>query len=266
MKQGEDCKLGEPYKLIIADDEFLIRDGLQSFDWKRLGFEMIQAVSNGKKVLELMAQKTANLIITDIKMPVMDGLELSKIVREKYPDCKIVILTGYRNFDYAKSAISAGVSEYLLKPVDLNELEELILRLKQKMDEEEFIRGIVTTATGNMHNVNENAKTSSYVAVQQAIKYIQEHYSEKITLRQLSDHVFLSPSYFSIQFKKETGKNFVEYLKEYRIEKAKELLRKSCLKVYEISEMVGYQNPKYFTDAFTGYTGLTPLEFRQKSS
>ena len=115
--------MAELYNIIIADDEFLIRDGLMSYDWARLGFTPIAAVSNGKKVLEIMEQNSADLVITDIKMPVMDGLELSKIIQDKYPLCKVIILSGYEDFDFAKLALKAGVSEYLLKPVDLNELE-----------------------------------------------------------------------------------------------------------------------------------------------
>ena len=128
----------------------------------------------------------------------------------------------------------------------------------------ENINKLVYTVTEKVQIINDKVRTSSFASIQVAQKYIEEHYNEKITLENISEKAFMSPSYFSVQFKKEMGKNFVEYLKEYRIEKAKDLLRVNNLKVYEISEMVGYQNPKYFTDMFKAFTGLTPLEYRQK--
>jgi two-component system, response regulator YesN len=127
----------ELYKIIIADDEFIIRDGLEAFNWGLCGFTVTGSVSNGKKVLQLMDKDPADVIITDIKMPIMDGLELAKILNSKYPKSKIVILTGFKDFDYARAAISSGVSEYLLKPVDLSELELLFHRLKEELDNEQ---------------------------------------------------------------------------------------------------------------------------------
>jgi len=542
------------YKVIIVDDEYVIRDGLMSFKWERLGFTPSGSASDGEEALKLMEADPADLIITDIKMPIMDGIELSEKVSSMYPACKIVILTGYKEFDYVQKAIKSGVIEYLLKPIDLFELERLILKIKDNLDAEHqaaeliesyqkrlkeslplaaenLLRRIVeekvtnlleieesmnlleiylerpfyscavlrinvpeeyesrleqintalsaclneqinvsslghfyfdslteavilfnfelednkeptfdflTMQTekicnavkdtlkkeglpypgicmgiGNIYNnilylslsyrqacnvlqrrffnekaetfyawkekisylqimsnypydkenllinatldgnkeqcleflnsfwddlmiiqnrgdpnhfknainqllsmlerrlvkhgttlreiadagspfmefidrsptvsrlresiqqlfmeacdaiteINNSVKSSSHAAVKEAIKYINEHYNEKITLNELADRVFLNSSYLGIQFKKETGRNFVNYIKEVRIEKAKELLKGIDMKVYEISEIIGYQDYKYFREVFKALTGLTPLEYRQK--
>lgn len=115
-----------------------------------------------------------------------------------------------------------------------------------------------------LSNKKESVKTSSHAAVQQTITYIQNHFHEKLTLRHVAQIAYLNPCYFSLQFKKETGMNFVDFLKEIRINKAKELLQRIDLKVSEIAKTVGFQNKQYFSDAFKRYTGQTPLEYRQQ--
>jgi len=89
------------------------------------------------------------------------------------------------------------------------------------------VRDVVLHAVHSINKINNSVKTPSYIAVQQAMKYILQHFSERITLNQIAEHVHLNSSYFSIQFKKENGKNFIDYLKECRIEKAKELLKET---------------------------------------
>ena len=542
------------YNLVIVDDELFIRKGMASFGWEQLGFKVTGVASDGNECLDILKNASVDIIISDIKMPVMDGLSLSNKVQKEYPSCRIILLTGYKEFEYAKAAIKAGVYEYLIKPVDLHELEALMRRLKVELDNERFLKnkmesfeiklqeslphaiesfmedlvngkisdtvnieeklnlfeismnnpfytcivfqieglnlhsdnkianGIfteikdflkeylflyklgysfslnddslvallnfnvsmsitstydflsettmsirntildsfkgsapfkVTAGIGNVcsnilscpisyqqaiqaikrkyfepetaifyswkekstvlnytanypyenenklinfilegnfessikslelfneecklylkqanpeniknmylellnmlnrkvsiygipfpdlvksnppftsfidsfsnladlqegikqvitetlkcvDKINSSVKTSSHIAVEQALVFIQQHYGKKITLNQVSELVHLNPSYFSIQFKKETGMNFIDYLKQCRIEKAKEMLRNPEFKVYEISSTVGYENPNYFTDTFKYYTGMTPLEFRQK--
>ncbi|UKS28350.1 response regulator [Paenibacillus sp. HWE-109] len=539
--------MNDTYKIMIVDDEFEIREGLNSYYWERFQFQVIGCAANGKQALDLLQRNDVDVVLTDIKMPVMDGIELSREINIHYPHVKIVILSGYKEFTYARDALQAGVSEYLLKPVDLKHLNESIMKLKLQLDadrqssqklqsyenqlagslpaaRDHFFQSLIEDALpeyheakekmslleiemnatyyccaalkletqanpdshlpnanlmtkahtilerhldagqcqsytlrkkagelavflnlnatsvpprrslslileqilssieqetgsrsiiglgevypsilsfpdsykqarsimernifwergglflwdqadghpverktypylyetklldavleGNQDNsllqfqqfwnscgleseraelpivlryllplftmlerrldlhgasfesmaslhmpftefierfptlsqlkmaldrllsdislqikqINDDVQTTSHSAVQQVKKYIDEHYSEKITLNQMAELVYLNPSYFSIQFKKETGINFIDYLKNCRMEKAKELLRRIDLKVYEIGELVGYQDRKYFATTFKSHTKLTPLEYRQ---
>lgn len=546
----EDRIMENTYKLIIVDDESIICRGLASFHWSRLGFTVTGTATDGEECLRLMEQEPAHLIISDIQMPVMDGLTLAEKISTLYPSCKLVLLTGHKKFEYAQTALKYSVVDYLVKPIDLSELEALAHRVKALLDEEsarhsreeslqnrlsqsipyavekfwetavlqpvadtdeleeklnlleislphpyfvccilqfsnisrpdetaqvcqslrefadsqnpdcirihffrqeftdfvlilnfnppahiantysyicqvvqalyDYLRrrhetlGSLSISAGNIYNsvtschaswqqaldtlskkffdtestcfyawqerssfenilveypydqesklidailtgdrdasmehlngfhdtlyqkrrylnqeqalniyrqfllmlnrrlspcgirlsdileeeppfmnffsscqnlpvlqkkmrqlisdvlrdtiaFNQSCNSSVHLAIQQALDYIHRHYAERVTLSLVADHVHLNASYFSLQFKNEVGKNFTDVLKEYRIEKAKELLRSPGYKIYEISTAVGYQNPNYFTDAFKLMTGMTPLEYRKKS-
>ena len=529
------------YKMLIVDDEHIILKGLMSFDWKSIGFEALHSASNGMEALDILETTNFDVVLTDIRMPELDGLALSQIIQDKYPACTVVILSGYKDFEYAKAAIQNRVYEYLLKPIDLQELEVLFRKLKLDLDKLQektlnmkeykkqldfilpyatrsffvnflgrkinnineiqeqldlleismlcpfyacstikFSEGFNETILGNLEkyiydkalgyvfsednsniiiifnfdlkdsssestliwicehiktiifkslliqdsnkisigvgniynnilslpfsyeqskdaaglkyfnndqtifyawkqksilrnlvyeypydkgnelleslfesDVNQslskldsfweevelslkyfsqdhikniavqllnsieqrliksnfslydivgiaqpfenyvgsfhcfhilksdiknvimkintylsneyaNIKTSSYNAIKQAIKYVEVNYAKKISLVQVAEYVCLSTSYFSIQFKNETGKNFTDYLNDYRLEKSKELLRNTNLKIYEIALSVGYKNPKYFTDIFKKSLNMSPNEYKKK--
>ena len=241
----------EKYKLLIVDDERIIREGLLSFKWQELGFSASYAASDGEEAIKFLEKEKVDVVLTDIKMPVVDGLKLCEYIREKYPECEIVILTGYKDFDYAKKAISSGVFEYLLKPVDIDEINRVFTSLKAILDK----RKIQETEISKKYSL----------AVKNAIIYMEEHYYEKITLYILAQNVFLSPGYLSSLFTKETGQTVMEYLSNIRIRHAKVLLKKLDLKIYQIAEKVGYSNTKYFTDIFKRVTGFTPIQYRTSS-
>ena len=128
--------MNDTYKMMIVDDEFEIREGLNSFYWERFQFQVIGLAANGKQALDLLQRTDVDVVLTDIKMPVMDGIELSRAINIHYPHIKIVILSGYKEFSYARDALQAGVSEYLLKPVELKHLSESMMKLKQQLDAE----------------------------------------------------------------------------------------------------------------------------------
>ncbi len=116
-------------KMLIADDEKIIRDGLmEAFDWHSMGIEVVGLAQNGETALSLFDQYQPDIVITDIRMPRMDGLELTEKIRKQNQDVKIIILTGYDEFSYAQQSIKNNVFDYLLKPVKKAQLKESVLR------------------------------------------------------------------------------------------------------------------------------------------
>jgi two-component system response regulator YesN len=133
-------------------------------------------------------------------------------------------------------------------------LDELCARLMEQVDE---LR---------KHGWEKAAEIDSKSPVAQAIEYIRSHYTETITLQQVADHVHVSKNYFSILFKQTTGQNFIDYLINLRIERAKELLMTTELKVYEVAEQSGFNDTKYFSKLFKKVTGVSPVDYREAAS
>lgn len=247
----------QPLLIVIADDEPTIREGLASYHWDRLGYQVAGKAKNGEEALRLVQTLHPDVLLTDIKMPFMDGIELIKKVRESNCDCKIILLSGYKDFEYARSAIQYGVSNYLLKPFEFDEFESVMINIRDTLNKDRYPSNEKNTMHMDTHNL-------SY-SIREAINYISKEFGNKITLDTVSNYVHLNASYFSTLFKQETKMNFVDYLKKYRMEEAKKLLVTSDMKVFEIAVQIGIKNPNYFTEVFKEYTGLSPLEFRKKT-
>lgn len=125
------------YKLVIIEDEVIVRKNIiKKIKWSEYGFEVVGQAENGKEALEVIEATNPDVIITDIEMPFMDGLELSSIVREKYPTIKIILLTGYDDFKYAQKAVELNVIEYVLKPVSSENINKVLIKVKEQIDKE----------------------------------------------------------------------------------------------------------------------------------
>jgi two-component system response regulator YesN len=126
-----------PYKVFFVEDEIITREGIrENVDWRSCGFEFCGEAADGEMALPLLRTAQPDVLITDIKMPFMDGLQLSKIVRERMPWVKIIILSGHDEFEYAQKAISLGVTDYLLKPVTVQKLQSVLQKLSGQLDQE----------------------------------------------------------------------------------------------------------------------------------
>ena len=122
-------------KVLIVDDEYLIRNLLKlRINWDEYGMTVVGEASNAREALDMIDEYMPDIIFTDICMPYMDGIEFSKIALERYPDIKILILTGHDEFEYARRSIKIGVSDFILKPINVNEIEKSLLKLKKKIE------------------------------------------------------------------------------------------------------------------------------------
>lgn len=241
------------YNLMIVDDEVEIRTGLRNyFPWNDIGYEVVCEAENGRQALELLKEHRVDVILCDIMMPIMTGLELAKELYESESPIKMVFLSGYTDFQYAKQAMTYSVKNYLVKPTVYKELVEVFQGLKIELDKE---RSKSEPPAVQVDRKQENR----YIAAIK--KYIEENYTN-VTLESASAHVHLNHSYTSKLFKQQTGMTFMDYVIQVKMQKAAELLADPTYKTYEISEMLGYTNPHNFTRSFKRIFGKSPRDYR----
>jgi YesN/AraC family two-component response regulator len=236
-----------PLKVMLVDDEYLIRNLIRmKLNWAAHGMEITAEAGGGIEALALLEQDRADIIFTDISMPDMNGLEFSRIVSEKYPDIKIVIITGHDDFEYAREGIRLGIVDYLLKPIKTEELKAVA----EKLEAGRPVPG-------------EGGAYESDSIVTRAKTYISEHMAEEdLRLDAVAASLFISAGHLGRLLKKDTGKSFVEHLTDVRIKRASELLRSTSMKSYEVGRQVGIHDPHYFSILFKKTTGISVNEFR----
>lgn len=255
--------------ILVVEDEAPIREWIvYTISSISEEFKVVGSAKNGMEGYELAINLKPDLILTDIKMPIMDGLELSKKVKEFDANISVVLLTNYEEFSYAKQALSYGVEEYLVKSdIRTKELKELFNKINEKLMKKANLANVTKNLTeidNKPSDITENKDYSK--AVVKALKFIDENYGKNISLNDISNHVFLSSEYFSRLFKEEVGENFVAYLTIYRMKKARDLIRNTSIKISQIAQMVGYPNAGYFSKIYKKYNGVTPEEDRFESN
>lgn len=422
------------YRIVIVDDEEDIREGLTDLvDWSGLGYTVAARLEDGRDAISFIQSHPVDVILTDIKMTFVSGLELAKYVYDHQYDIKTILISGYKEFEFAQQALNYQVAHYLLKPTRLDEIHQVFRDVKALLDKEkaekelslgiqcrneemlsmlrgqffaDIVAGTLTdreeigrrlqfislpidpdnspcclysiqiphdeplldrsaadhdanrilrfiehaykheqdyiqhiplrTEAGTIRmaaiDVRGAGSDISYIAekvvlhfdtvqsriravlgrnaaldhvqpyarlldlasaarsaaepesdrsdrlsspssdteaarfdplvIQKAKLYIQQKYNQDISLEDVAEHVYLSPVYFSRLFKKQTGRNFTDYVTEIRMIRAMEYLRQPQYKVYEIGSIVGYKSAKYFFKLFKQYAGCTPSEYR----
>lgn len=236
------------YKLIIIDDEEKILDGMAKlFPWENIGFQVVGQFMHAGKALEFIDSNEVDVVLSDIEMPDISGIELSKELLKR-GKIKTLLFSSYQNYDYFRAAIQNEVSDYLLKPIEYEKLFESFERIKSILDKEKKV--VVTVPKSYyskiIYDVNE---------------YLNECY-QHATLEEAAIKVNLSPTYLSKIYKDKSGSSFSDMLLKIRMEKACEMLEDIQYKGYEIAYYVGYDNPKNFSRAFKAYYQVSPSEYR----
>lgn len=248
-------------RIVIVEDEDFIRNGLRyTIDWLSMNCVIVADAKDGEEGLEKIIEYNPDVVITDIKMPKMNGMEmLSKA--NTLVKFKSIILTSYMEFDYAKKAITLKAYEYLLKPIDENKIREIMKNLHEELfpPKDEPNKGMIDIDAYLQFDNNENE------FVTKSIRKIKDSYSEKISVESISDELSISPSYLSRKFKDITGQTFLDFLNRYRVQQAVKLLHTGKYRIYEISEMVGFSDYKHFCTVFRRYTQMSPTGFTKRS-
>lgn len=392
------------YKVIIVDDEYLVRTGLrQTVDWQSLCAEVVAECENGAQALDAVIKHGPDLIISDVRMPVMDGLMLAEKLAERGYDGAVIFYSGYSDFEYVRKALEYGVSGYVLKPVENKMLVEKVAETMAALEEKRKKRDALASLTSGASRVREtyfskleegvddkplkdqlevlditvpadgiviygrrlNAQDGKFSAVyvglaralenfgatgwlwddrfitvtgltdrealcaragdlldeiypdgvcaaigispvygkgvmiyeaalkavgyasavipmggvytekayfhgegkkrnrfiSDVLEYIYGHYAEKLTVKSVAEKLYVSESHLMHEMKEELGTTFNECLKQFRIQRAKTLLKQGGMRVSEVASAVGFTDVRYFGQVFKESTGLTPSEY-----
>jgi len=244
---------------VVAEDEERMRAYLtrKTTELDR-ALECVGAAADGEEAVELVERHLPDLLITDIKMPVLDGLELVERIRRTNPELRILIVSGYSEFEYARRAIELGVDDYILKPVDVEKLREILRRIRIRL---EASAGMVDAEFGLDRIGARETELAKSVEV-----YLQENYRHSYSLERLASIFGCKPAYLLRLYRKVTGRTPTQDLIRLRIEKAKRLLvGHPHIEVKQVAAAVGYVDPLYFSRVFKKETGLNPSMFKDSA-
>lgn len=251
--------------ILVVDDEPRARQGLTKTleHWAKGKFRILSA-AGGKEAIDVVERQAVHLLITDIRMPEMTGLTLLETLKRQDDYPAAIVISAYPQFEYAQEALRLGVLNYLLKPVSKYKLIEAVeeaLKEKEKQMRAVLMEKVIDDKL--MDVKVEDGKIRS--SIKEAMRYVEEHYDQDVSLKRVARHVHLNASYFSVLFKEETDLTFREYVTRIRLQHAKELLVSTDMPVTEIAESVGYNTAKYFIKLFKQYEGVTPSAYRRRA-
>lgn len=262
-------------RLLIADDEKLEREALAELVQRRFEREVVLEVAeNGRKAADTAVLWGADLILMDIEMPGMSGLDAARAVLAQRPSCRVIFVTAYSLFQYAHEAVHLGACDYLLKPVDPDELEASVRRAMRQIETERKLEELAaaqpqpeqTETEEEAEDAPEEGENSQTALVMAHVRrYLEDNYMFDLSLDSVGEILHISPAYLSAQFKKYQKMNFLDCLTKLRINAAKELLADPFRSSAEVASMVGYEDASYFARAFKKRTGMTPTQYRRQA-
>jgi len=246
--------------VILVDDEEVAVNALRRrVDWKKYGFEEVLVANSAKQAQDVFQRQPVDVMLCDIEMPQGSGLELFEWVKIYFPDVECVYVTCHPEFDYVRKALQLGSADYLLKPIDYEELDEILSQLAERCrrhaaaPRQDVRRPAAAVEAGKKSDTIEAVK-----------HYVRDHIREDIYIADIAGQVFLSEQYLMRTFKKATGLSILEFITNERLRLAQELLVSTDWPINRVADEVGYGNYSYFIRLFKRNTGLTPLAFRQE--
>lgn len=258
-------------RVVVVEDETLVKNGLiLTTDWQKFGCEVVGDAANGLEGVAMIGKMKPDIVITDIRMPGLDGIGMIEQLKEKGIAPEFIIISGYSEFEYARQAVKLGVRDFLMKPIEDEDLELALkntceaVRTRQQISKIQNKMNDMTDSRVMLFKeyLLDDQKEDDYVA--RAVRQISRDYQKDLSVKSVADGLFISESYLSRLFKEKVGQTFGDYLAYYRIKKACELLKKQDVKIYEAARSTGYKDQRYFSMIFKKLVGVTPKEFREK--
>jgi len=250
------------YKVLLVDDEPVIVEGLsRGITWEKWNCKVVAAAHDGLEGKRLIEEIRPDIVFLDICMPEMDGLAMVAALDSQFPDMEVSILTGYRDFEYAREAIRLGVTRFLLKPSNMSELEEAIEVMCRNLKK----KGITGEEPETAETAENHAESASGAfIVKNALAYIEKNYAQKLTLCDVAEKTYVSQWHLSKLLNKHTGQGFSDILNHVRIERAKQLLEDSSFRVGDVAEQVGFADLAHFSRVFKKQEGVSANEYRNR--
>lgn len=254
--------------LLIADDEMAIRRGLLSLPWSQIGIEKVYEAENGIQAKEILQNSRVDIVISDIKMPGLSGLELAEYIRELNLDTAIILLTGFSDFNFAQQAIRSQVADYMLKPLRPKEILDTTARVTENLKRSRYLKKVVRQYEHDSESVDRGERLlhcfrGVNTQCMQILQDIGQNFTQDITLGSMAEKYHFSQAYLSRMIRRETGYAFSDILNSVRLEEAVSLLMEENEKVGLVCERVGFRDARYFSQVFKKVFGCTPNEFRK---
>ena len=247
------------YKVVLVDDEPIIVEGLsRSVEWEKWNCKVVATAHDGLEGRKIIEEVNPDIVFMDICMPEMNGLVMIAAINSQFPDLEVSVLTGFRDFEYAREAIRLGVTRFLLKPSNMDEIEEAISVMCENL-KRKGISGEQEEETGEKQE-----RVSSSFIVKNALTYIEENYTQKLTLGEVAEKTYVSQWHLSKLLNRHTGQSFSDLLNHVRVEHAKELLKDPSLRIGDIAEQVGFLDLAHFSRVFKKQEGVSANEYRNK--
>ena len=241
------------YKVMIVDDEMYVRNGIvEQIDWKSLGCSICATAENGLEALELYQKQKPDLIISDIRMPKCDGIELLQRLRDQGENVQVIFLTAFDEFSYARDALRLLAADYILKPFEDGELENSVRHILPKLQKEKAEPFDVLSDSNRF--------------VRASISIIEKEYADpQLSIASIAEELSISEGYISRLFKKEMNTTIAAYITQYRMKRAAHYLKdRHNYKVYEVCEMCGYSDVAYFSAIFHKVYNMTPTAYQNQ--
>lgn len=248
-------------RAVIIEDEKRARQAIRNLLEKMEPPVLVAGESDdAQEGLQIIAERLPDIVFADIRMPGMSGLEMIRILREKEVDTEFVIISGYSDFKYAQEGINLGVIGYILKPVTYEDIEQIIQKIAKKNKntnlESEIKKKLPQMKVKGLEEQCGNPVTK------RAIRYVSNNMGNSCRLAATAAEMKVSPEHLSRVFHEDMGMTFTEYVKLVKMDYSMALLRKTDMKVLEISRAIGMENEKYFSSVFKEVVGVTPKQYR----
>lgn len=241
------------HSILIVEDERWVRTALRkTIEKTGLPFQVVHELTNGVEAVDWLNHHNVDVVLTDIRMPVMDGLAFLEEVQRHQYETQVIIVSGHDDFTYAQQAIRLGVFDYMLKPV---EADNMAVCLRKWLENRQKVQREREDHTLDLIELS---------PIEQVTRQIDSLSVPDMTLTEAAAMVHLNPSYFCKLFKQQTGTNFTEYVTGAKMKEATRLLSKTTLRISEIGERLGYRDLAYFSNTFKKIMGTTPSEYRKK--